>query len=98
MVRPATPKTAMRDEDRQRDADGGHERRAGAEQEQEDGEDREEGAEQALADEAVARLLDEQRVVLDDRDADDVAVVVLGLGEHGLDLVGHRPCWRRSAS
>ena len=56
-------------EDRQRDADGGDERRAGAAQEDVDDEDREEGAQQALLDEALLRLADELRLVLDDRDA-----------------------------
>ncbi len=63
-------------EDRERDADRGDDRRADAEQEQEDRQDREHGAEAALAQEAVARLLDERRQVRDDGDRRDVGVLL----------------------
>ena len=58
-----------RREDRERDADGGDQRRADAEQEQEDRQDREERAEAALPEQAVAGFLDEGREVGDDRHA-----------------------------
>ncbi len=59
-----------------------------AEQEHEDGQDREQGAEAAFADEAVARLVDEDGQVRDGRDGEFGGVALADLGELGLDGVG----------
>ena len=77
-----------RGEHRQRDADRRDERRAEAEQEQEDRQDREQGAGAALAEQAVARLLDERGQVGDDGRRDDVRVLRAELVELGGDGVG----------
>ena len=58
---PGDPEQGDGREDGQRDAHRGDQRGAQAEQEGEDGQDREGGAQHALADEAVAGLLDEHR-------------------------------------
>ena len=88
MVRPREAHDGQRGEDGQRDAHRRDERRAQAEQEQEDGQDREEGAQQALADQAVTRLLDEVRGVRDGVDLDDVRVLRGDGREGGLRGVG----------
>ena len=59
-----------RGQDRQRDADRGDERRAQVEQEQEDRQDGEDGAEATLAQQALARLEDEDGLIRDRRDRD----------------------------
>ena len=56
-----------RGQDRERDADGGDEGRADVDQEQEDRDDGEDRAEAALAQQALARLEDEGRLVGDGR-------------------------------
>ncbi len=76
-------------EDRERDADRGDQGRARTAQEGVDDEDREEGAEQALLHQPGRGFLDEGGLVLDDVDADDVAVGRDGLLEGGLDLRRH---------
>ena len=78
-----------RREDRQRDADRGDERRADVEQERKDREDREDRAEATLAQQPIARLEDEDRLVGDGHDLDLVRVAGRDLVELGLDVLGN---------